>query len=97
MTDSLRSSGSCCVCASRDARSLVDVQLVSGVRATLCGSHAVMHARSGAKSLTVAELRERLHDRRARRDRREVGDELGTALAVAFRDERRGERERRRA
>lgn len=62
----------------------------------LCGSHALMHRRSGARSRSESELRSLVHERRTRRDRRQVGDELGAALTAAFRGERR-EHERRRA
>lgn len=96
MTDRPPATGSCCVCGANDARSLVAVHLVNGVRSTLCGSHAVMHARTGAKATSESELRDLLQDRRARSERRELGDELGAALMQAFRDERR-ERDRRRA
>lgn len=75
---------SCCVCGARDARSLEDVFLTGGVRATLCGSHAIMHRRARADVRTTAELRTVLRDRRDRSDRRQDGDELGASLAAAF-------------
>jgi hypothetical protein len=87
---------SCCVCGARDARTLLEVALRGGARATLCGSHALMHRRSPVQAASVAELRALLRDRRGRRDRREGGDELGIALEAAFRSDRRGV-ERRRA
>jgi hypothetical protein len=87
---------SCCVCGDKDARALLEVALRGGARATLCGSHALMHRRSPVQASSVAELRALLRDRRGRRDRREGGDELGTALETAFRADRRGV-ERRRA
>jgi hypothetical protein len=86
---------SCCVCGLRDARALVDVTLVGGTRATLCGSHALMHRRSPVQASSVAELRKLLRDRRGRRDRRGSHDELGAALEAAFNgDHRRTERRR---
>jgi hypothetical protein len=76
---------SCCVCDARDARALVDVVLDGGARATLCGSHALMHGQSLPQATSIDELRRTLRDRRGRRDRREEGDELGEALTAAFR------------
>lgn len=86
---------SCCVCGTSDARALVDVALVGGLRATLCGSHALMHRRSTAQARTESELRELLRDRRGRRERRRDGDELGAALTAAFSGDRRGADRRR--
>lgn len=80
---------SCCVCGESDARALVDIVLVGGVQATLCGSHSLMYRRSPAHGRTVAQLREILGDRRGRSERRNVGDELGDALAAAFSGDRR--------
>jgi hypothetical protein len=77
------------VCGVRDARALVEVVLRGGARATLCGSHALMHRRSPVQATSEAELRKLLRDRRGRRDRRESRDELGAALEAAFRGERR--------
>ncbi|MCL2447702.1 MAG: hypothetical protein FWD17_02010 [Polyangiaceae bacterium] len=86
-------SRSCCVCGESDARALVDVNLASGASATLCGSHALMHARARATAQSEADLRNALSDRRGRRDRRRDGDELGAALTAAFSGTRRtGER-----
>jgi hypothetical protein len=86
--------GPCCVCGESDARALVDVTLAGGGRARLCGSHAVMHGRLGTGARSESDLRRLLQDRRERPERRAVEDELGVALADAFRRERR-ERERR--
>jgi hypothetical protein len=80
---------SCCVCGITDARSLVDVVLIGGAKATLCGSHALMHRRSPAQARSGSQLREMLGDRRGRRDRRMEGDELGAALTAAFSGDRR--------
>jgi hypothetical protein len=96
MLSMMPSGGSCCVCGARDARALVDVLLPGGARATLCGSHALIHRRTRLQPRSESELRALLSDRRTRGDRREVGDELGAALASAFSDERR-EQSRRRA
>jgi hypothetical protein len=87
----------CCVCQASDKRTLVEVLLVGGARATLCGSHALMHRRSAIQARSARELREVLRDKRARAERRDdSGDELGAALASAFAGERRTV-ERRRA
>jgi len=59
---------SCCVCGTSDARSLVDVVLMGGAQATLCGSHALMHRRSATQARTGVQLREILGERRGRRD-----------------------------
>ena len=85
----------CCVCGVHDARALVDVVLLGGAQATLCGSHALMHRRSRAQPRSESELRSLVNERRRRRDRRGVGDELAAALASAFRGERRGQNRRR--
>jgi hypothetical protein len=81
----------CCVCGESDRRALVVVALSGGEGsgATLCGSHELMHRRSGALARSEKELRELLRDRRARRERRLEGDELGAALTAAFNEERR--------
>jgi hypothetical protein len=81
------SRSACCVCGASDARTLVEVDLAagtSGAKATLCGSHALMHRRAGTEARSEAELRAALGDRRGRRDRRQEGDELGAALTAAF-------------
>jgi hypothetical protein len=88
--------GSCCVCGTSDARALVDVALVGGHHATLCGSHALMHRRSSAQARSESELRDLLRDRRGRRERRRDGDELGAALTAAFSGGRRTTADRRR-
>jgi hypothetical protein len=78
---------SCCVCGASDARALVDVVLIGGARATLCGSHELMHRRSPAQARSAAQLREMLGDRRARSERRSTGgecDDLAAALTAAF-------------
>jgi hypothetical protein len=83
--------GSCCsVCGASDARALIDVVLLGGAHTTLCGTHALMHRRSGGAATTAAELRRSLRDRRGSSDRREDGDELGVALTSAFQPDRRG-------
>ena len=87
---------SCCVCGERDTRALVEVYLLGGKHATLCGTHALMHRRSRVPLHSESELRNVLADRRSRRDRRKDGDELGAALVSAFSGEKR-ERDRRRA
>jgi hypothetical protein len=79
----------CCVCGVTDARALVDAPLGDGTRATLCGTHALMHGRSAAKAKSEAELYSLLRDRRSRRERRDEGDALGSALVAAFQAERR--------
>jgi hypothetical protein len=80
---------SCCVCGASDARALIGVVLIGGYRATLCGSHALMHRRSSAQARSASQLREMLSDRRERCERRSSGDELACALAAAFSGDRR--------
>src|ERR1019366_5089783 len=78
---------SCCVCGAGDARALVEVVLIGGSRATLCGSHALMHRRSPEQARSTSQLREMMGERRGRADRRGTGpdgDELAAALAAAF-------------
>jgi len=87
-------SRACAVCGSVDARTLSSTTLASGVVLTVCGSHAVAHARAPRQARTVADLRALLADRRESQDRRgrhagEV-DELAQSLAAAFRADRRG-------
>jgi hypothetical protein len=77
------------MCGLRDERALVEVTLQGGARATLCGTHALMHSRTRAPVRTIAELQTLLRERRGRRDRREEGDALGDALTAAFNGERR--------
>jgi hypothetical protein len=80
----------CCVCEGIDKRTLVEVLLVSGERAMLCGSHALMHRRSKVQARSVLELRELLRDKRGGADRRgDHTDALGAALSAAFAGERR--------
>jgi hypothetical protein len=83
--------GACVVCGVSDARLLVSVELDGGQSATLCGSHALVHSRSGAASRTVSELRHALGERRTH-ERRATGegDELAERLTAAFTRERRG-------
>jgi hypothetical protein len=85
----------CSVCGESDARALVVVRLDGDAGTTLCGSHALIHARTGDPARTVGELRTQLSERRRRRERREVGDELGEALTSAFNGDRRGPGRRR--
>jgi hypothetical protein len=89
MDSLIRARSACCVCGASDARILVEVTLDGGANATLCGSHALMHQRTGTKARSEAELKTALADRRGRRDRRQVGDELGAALTAAFQSARR--------
>jgi hypothetical protein len=80
----------CCVCEANDKRKLLEVALVSGERAMLCGSHALMHRRSKMQARSVLELRELLRDKRGGSDRRgDSTDALGAALSAAFAGERR--------
>jgi hypothetical protein len=84
----------CAVCGVKDARMLAVVQLRGGEEATLCGSHALMHARSKADIRTEADLREHFADRRSGTRRVSNssavgGDELAEKLSAAFRRERR--------
>jgi hypothetical protein len=96
MAQALGSGGSaCCVCGAKDARALVPVILRGGARATLCGSHALMHRRSTVQASSELDLRRLLRDRRGRRDRRDDQDELGAALNAAFNGDRRGPDRRR--
>ena len=68
------------------------VDLKSGVRVTLCGSHDLMHRRSGAAARSVADLRAAFGERRGtdRRDYRGEVDELAKSLSDAFTMDRRG-------
>jgi hypothetical protein len=80
----ISSDPSCCVCKASDARALVEVVLVGGARATLCGSHALMHRRSSMQARSAEDLRLQLSERRRRNERRAEGDALGDALLAAF-------------
>jgi hypothetical protein len=74
-----------------DARGLVEVDL-SGERCiTLCGTHELMHRRSGSRAQSVAELRVAFGDRRSNDRRGGPGeiDELAESLTSAFTRERR--------
>jgi hypothetical protein len=76
----------------RDARALVMVDLLSGVRVTLCGTHDLMHRRAGARARSVTELKQAFGERREtdRRGYRGEVDELAMRLSYAFTTERRG-------
>ncbi|MBX3230733.1 MAG: hypothetical protein KIT84_00840 [Labilithrix sp.] len=84
---------SCAVCGVCDERMLAIVQLRGGSEATLCGSHALMHARSKADLRTVADLRMAFGERRSSTRRAvpsiENRDELAERLQSAFTRERR--------
>src|SRR5262249_32743638 len=87
--------GACVVCGTRDARLLVTVELQGGAVATLCGSHALMHSRTGETARNVTELRAALAERRAHDRRAEgEGDELAERLTAAFTRERRSSERR---
>ncbi len=76
----------------RDARALVMVDLQSGVRVTLCGTHDLMHRRAGSRARSIAELKAAFGERRGadRRAYRGEVDELAMRLSAAFVKERRG-------
>lgn len=82
---------SCAVCGEDDKRMLAIVQLRGGSEATLCGSHALMHARSKEDIRTADDLRRAFADRRSgtRRAALSSGDELADKLQAAFTRERR--------
>jgi hypothetical protein len=78
-----------------DARGLVEVDLTGEPCIMLCGSHELMHRRSGWSARTVGELRAAFGNRRGTDRRGGVGevDELAEALTAAFtRDRRSGVR-----
>lgn len=70
---------------------LAIVQLRGGSEATLCGSHALMHARSKEDLRSEDDLRNAFTDRRSgtRRAAATSGDELADKLQAAFTRERR--------
>lgn len=74
-----------------DARALVEVDLAGEPCVTLCGSHELMHRRTGFRGQNVAELRAAFGDRRGTDRRGGPGevDELAETLASAFTRERR--------
>ena len=88
---SFEAKGPCAVCGMSDARALVAVSLSGGERATLCGSHELMHRRGGSKAATIAELRATFANRRGSERRGGPGevDELAEALTAAFTRDRR--------
>ena len=83
--------GPCVVCGMSDARGLVDVDLANDPCITLCGSHELMHRRSGWQARTVAELRSAFGNRRETERRGGPGelDELAEKLSAAFTRDRR--------
>ena len=83
--------GPCVVCGIDDARALVDVDLANDPAITLCGSHELMHRRSGWKARTVTELRAAFGNRRSNDRRGGPGevDELAERLQAAFTRDRR--------
>lgn len=74
-----------------DARGLVEVDLAGEPCVTLCGSHELMHRRSGFRAQTIAELRVAFGNRRGTDRRGGPGelDELAESLTSAFTRERR--------
>ena len=84
---------SCAVCGEHDERMLATVQLRGGDEATLCGSHALMHARSKEDLRSVSDLKAAFGDRRSGTRRAappaEHRDELAERLHNAFIRERR--------
>lgn len=84
--------GPCAICGMSDARGLVEVDLAGEPCITLCGSHELMHRRSGFRAATVAELRMAFDDRRSTERRGGPGeiDELAEKLSAAFMRDRRG-------
>lgn len=84
---------SCAVCGEHDERMLAVVQLRGGDEATLCGSHALMHARSKEDLRTAADLKRAFGERRSGTRRAappaEHRDELAERLTNAFIRERR--------
>jgi hypothetical protein len=83
--------GPCAVCGMSDGRGLVEVDLAGEPCVTLCGSHELMHRRSGFRAQNVAELRAAFGDRRGTDRRGGPGelDELAETLTNAFTRERR--------
>jgi hypothetical protein len=83
--------GPCAVCGMADARGLVEVDLAGEPCVSLCGSHELMHRRSGFRAQSVADLRDLFGDRRGTDRRGGPGelDELAESLTHAFTRERR--------
>lgn len=83
--------GPCVICGMSDARGLVEVDLTGEPCVTLCGTHELMHRRSGFRAQNVAELRVAFGDRRSNDRRGGPGeiDELAESLTSAFTRERR--------
>ena len=83
--------GPCAVCGVSDGRALLGVDLKGGKRATLCGSHDLMHRRAGSPATSLLELRALFGDRRdtERRGGKGEVDELAEALSAAFCRDRR--------
>ena len=81
----------CAICGLSDARALVAVALADGAKATLCGSHDLMHRRAGGSAASIAELRGMFGDKRSTERRGGKGevDELAEALSAAFCRDRR--------
>ena len=84
--------GPCAVCGMSDARALVEVDLAEAAGITLCGSHELMHRRSGFAARTVTDLCSAFGNRRSTERRGGPGevDELAEKLSAAFIRERRG-------
>jgi hypothetical protein len=81
-----RKPSACAVCALRDARGLIEVELSSGALVMLCGTHELMLRRSNAAVTDVAALRalfaeRRETDRRAPRHHDELAERLSEAFA----------------
>ena len=86
----------CTVCGAHDERALTTTRLGNDDLVVVCGTHELMHRKSGKIAATLSDLRALLKDRRLGRPRRVQGDELGSELESAFSPQRRAEADRRR-
>jgi hypothetical protein len=80
-----------------DARALTMTTLAYGKRVIVCGSHDLVHRRSGRLARSVGELVQLAAERRLRRRRAGSSDELADLLSGAFAPARRAQLDRRRA
>jgi hypothetical protein len=74
----------CVVCGHADGRALVTTRLLRGEVVVVCGTHELMHRRSGRTAQSAGELRTMLGERRGSRRRMPIPDELGARLIDAF-------------
>jgi hypothetical protein len=85
----------CAICGQADLRALSTTRLARGEVVVVCGTHELMHRRSGRTAESLSDLQAMVRDRREARRRYPIADELGARLMEAFSTNRRSDGDRR--